>query len=150
MLGALVSSRYRYTEERIDAGNAYILGWFDTLRSTDRSVSEEVSHKLRDWKSDQQALKHRFDANRDGELDENEWMLARQQAHSEVVQERAQRSAESDIHIVRAGGHDRHPFLISAKPQFQLTGRYRRYAAFSMAGSVLAAGFLAWMLVVRF
>jgi hypothetical protein len=150
LLGALAGRRYRYTEERIDEGHAYILGWFDTLRSTDTPVSEEVSQTLRDWKQDQDELNRRFDTNRDGRLDEGEWQKARQEAHRQVVQGRAQRSAEADVHIVRATDHDRHPFLISAKPQTLLTGRYRRNAALSLAGSVFAAGFLAWMLVVRF
>lgn len=150
LFGGLVGTRYRYTEERLDEGSAYILGWFDSVHSTDQSVSEEVSNRLRSWKHDQEELKRRFDNNRDGRLDEDEWQQARQQAQRQVVQDRAERSAQAAVHIVRATDHDRHPFLISAKPQFLLTGRYRRRAVFSLAGSVLAAGFLAWMLVVRF
>ena len=75
---------------------------------------------------------------------------AREAAHRRVVQDRAARSAEAEIHVLRAGDHGSHPFLISAKPQSSLVGRYRRRALFSLFGSVAAAGFLAWMLVVRF
>jgi len=150
LLGGLIGTRYRYTEERIDVGSAYILGWFDTVHSTDQPVSAEVSQRLRNWKNNQEALKQRFDKNRDDRLDEGEWQQARLEAHRQVVQERAERSAQSDVHVVRASGHDGHPFLISAKPQFLLTDRYRRNAVLSLAGSVVAAGFLAWMLVVRF
>jgi len=149
LLGMLVGRRYRYTEERIDPGPLYVLGWFDTLRSTDRSVSEEVSRLLRDWKQDQASLNARFDNNRDGRIDADEWQQARRAAQREVVQDRAARSAQADVNIVRASGHDRYPFLISARAQRSLTGRYRRNAVFSLLGSVLAAGALAWMLVVR-
>jgi hypothetical protein len=150
LFGVVFGRRYRYTEERIDPGSLYVLGWFDTLRSTDQSVSEEVSKLLRDWKQDQTGLKQRFDKNGDGSIDADEWQQVRQVAHREVVQDRAARSAQADVNIVRASGHDRHPFLISARPQQSLSSRYRRYAVFSLLGSVLAVGLLAWMLVVRF
>jgi len=150
LFGGLIGKRYRYTEERIDAGPVYVLGWFDTVRSTDASVSEEVATLLRDWKQDQDGLKQRFDRNRDGVIDESEWTVVRQHAHREVLQDRAVRSSQDEVHCVRASGHDRYPYLISAKPQFLLTGRYRRHAVFSLLGSVALTGFLAWMLVVRF
>ncbi|HHJ17427.1 MAG TPA: E3 ubiquitin--protein ligase [Gammaproteobacteria bacterium] len=149
LLGMLVGRRYRYTEERIDPGSLYVLGWFDTLRSTDQSVGAEVSGLLRDWKQDQATLNARFDKNRDGQIDADEWQQARKAAQREVVQDRAARSAQAAVNIVRASGHDRYPFLISAKPQQSLSSRYRRNAIFSLLGSVFAAGVLAWMLVVR-
>ena len=127
LLGGMLGARYRYTEERIDTGSVYLLGWFDTIRSTDRSVREEVAVLLRQWKQNPSGLKQRFDKNRDGDLDESEWQQAREAAHHQVLQDRAGRSAQDDVHIMRAGGHDGHPYLISAKPQFQLTGRYRRH-----------------------
>jgi hypothetical protein len=150
LFGALVGKRYRYTEERIDGGSLYVLGWFDTLRSTDSTVSEDVGALLRRWKQDQHGLRQRFDSDGDGRINENEWTQARQAAHREVVQARAARSAEPELHCVRAGGHDSHPYLISARPQARLSGRYRRFAAFSLLGAVLAAALLAWMLAVRF
>jgi hypothetical protein len=148
--GVLVGTRYRYTEERIDNERLYILGWFDTLRSTDQSVSAELSKLLKSWKQDQQQLLQRFDENNDGRIDEHEWQQARDTAHRQVVQDRAARSAQAATNVLRDSGHTSHPFLISAKPQYLLAGRYRRHALFSLLGSLVASGFLAWMLVVRF
>lgn len=148
--GELIGKRYRYTEERIEDGDVYILGWFDTLRSTDTSLSEELSGLLRSWKQDRPELLSRFDANGDGRIDENEWQRARQTARRQLIEDRAVRSAQPATNVVRDSGHDRYPFLISARPQFQLGERYRRHALFALIGSVAAAGLLAWMLAVRF
>lgn len=150
LFGELLGKRYRYTEERIDRGVVYVLGWFDTLRSTDTPVDAEVGGLLRTWKQDQDTLLQRFDSDGNGFLDQGEWQNARQQAHRQVLQNRAERSAEPAVNVVRDTGHDRHPFLISAKPQFLLTDRYRRHALYSLLGSVVAVGVLAWMLAARF
>ncbi len=147
--GALLGTRYRYTEERIDAGHIYVLGWFDTLRSTDRPVGEELAMVLKHWKQDQPELLRRFDDNGDGHIDAGEWHSARQKAHRQVLADRAERSAQPAINIVRAGEHDTHPFLISARPQWLLSDRYRRHALLALVGSLAAAGLLAWMLVAR-
>ncbi len=148
--GGLLGSRYRYTEERIEAGDVYVLGWFDTVRSTDTALGEEMAGLLKRWKQDQPGLLRRFDRNGDGRIDEQEWQGARQAARRELIRDRAVRSAEPASNVVRASGFDRYPFLISARPQHLLGNRYRRHALFALVGSVAAAGLLAWMLTVRF
>jgi hypothetical protein len=148
--GALLGTRYRYTEERLDAGDVYVLGWFDTLRSTDNSLDEELVMVLKNWKQDQPELVRRFDNNGDGHIDASEWQNARQTAHRQVLADRAERSAQPAINVVRASEHDAYPFLISARPQWLLSDRYRRHAVLALVGSVAAAGLLAWMLVARF
>jgi hypothetical protein len=150
IFGALLASRFRYTEERIDAGDVYVLGWFDTLRSTDQSVSEELGVLLKKWKQDQPGLLRRFDTNGNGRVDAHEWERARQMAHRAVLEDRAGRSAQPAINIVRASEHGDQPFLISARPQWLLSDRYRRRALLALIGSLAAAGFLAWMLVMRY
>lgn len=147
--GALIGTRYRYTEERIDGGDVYVLGWFDTLRSTDHSVSEELSGVLKAWKRDQTALLRRFDENSDGRIDADEWQAARQAAHREVLVDRAARSSEPATNVLRASGQDGYPFLISARPGFLLSDRYRRRGWLALLGSLAAAGLLAWMIAVR-
>jgi hypothetical protein len=54
------------------------------------------------------------------------------------------------VYSVRSSEHDGQPFLISARPQWLLSDRYRRHALLALIGSVSAAGLLAWMVVVRF
>lgn len=149
LLGLLTGGRYRYIEERIDGGELYVLGWFDTLRSTDTPAGEELALLLRDWKRDQPELLRRFDRNANGYIDENEWQAARQHAHRQVLADRAVRSAQPDTHVIRAGSHSHPPFLISARPESRLGSRYRRHALLALLGSLLTASLLAWMLAVR-
>ena len=150
LFGGLIGKRYRYQERRINAGYLYLLGWFDTVRSTDISVSDEVTNMLRQWKSNQGDLKDRFDSNGDGRIDEAEWEQARQSAHREVLEDRAQRSAEAALNCVRSGESDRHPFLMAARHESLLASRYRRRALFSLTGFSLACVVLLVMLSVRF
>jgi hypothetical protein len=51
---------------------------------------------------------------------------------------------------VRAGESDRHPFLIAARPQPLLSGRYRRRALAALAGFAIACAALLVMFSVRF
>jgi hypothetical protein len=126
-----------------------VLGWFDSVRSTDRTVSEELSTVLKGWKQDQAELLRRFDNNADGHIDEVEWQAARQTAHRQVLADRAARSAQPATNVISAGNHSQLPFLISARPEMVLSGRYRRNALLALLGSLLAASLLAWMLAVR-
>lgn len=148
--GLLTGGRYRYTEERIEAGDLYVIGWFDTLHGNDRPLGEELSATLRRWKQDQPELLRRFDHNADGRIDEQEWQRARRTARREVLTERAGRSVMPATHIVRASRHGQHPYLISARSQSLLSRRFRRRALLALAGSLAGASLLAWMLAVRF
>lgn len=150
VFGMLVGKRFRYTEERIDAGEIYILGWFDTVRGAQTSVAEDVSQLLREWKKNPKLLHQRFDNNRDGVLDETEWHQARQAALRQVSRERAERAVQAGVNSLRVSEHDGQPFLISAKPQFLMTGRYRRYALFSLLGAMAGTALVVWMLALRF
>jgi hypothetical protein len=150
MFGPVFGKRFRYTEERIDAGEVYILGWFDTVRGSETSISQDVSALLREWKRDPKLLNQRFDSNSDGVLDEAEWHQARQAARRQASRERAERAVQAEINQLRASEHDGQPFLISAKPQFLITERYRRYALFSLLGALLVTAVLAWILTARF
>jgi hypothetical protein len=150
LFSELVGTRYRYTEERIEAGDVYLIGWFDTLRSTDTPLKQELAGRLKIWKRDQAELLRRFDNNGDGRIDADEWQQVRRTARNELVQDRAARSAQAATNVVRHSGHDRYPFLISARPQQLLGERYRRHALFALIGSVATAGLLAWMLTVRY
>ena len=149
-LFGFAGKRYRYTEERIEAGPIYVIGWFDTRRSTDVPLREEVSLRLRNWKQDGGALKERFDWNRDGRIDAQEWQKARAAAQREVLQDRAKRSAEAVVSCVRAADIDGYPFLISASPQFELIVGYRRKARYFLLGFIVASLALGWLVLNRF
>mgnify|MGYP001224419343 CR=1 FL=1 len=85
---AQVGQQYRYSEQRIVAGDPlYALGDFTTHGGVDPSIDRpgEIAALLRIWKKDREQLLQRFDENKDGEIDLKEWEQARQAA--EIVVE---------------------------------------------------------------
>lgn len=142
--------RYRYTEDLLDAGDVYLLGWFETRGSTGPDLDEEVAALLRAWKVDQNDLKRRFDADRDGRLDADEWERARIAARGQVLRARAERLVEPAVQWLRKPGDDSQPYLISGRAQRLVSGRYRRLAGAALAGSLAATAVLTWVLSARF
>ncbi len=149
------SGRRRYREERIDAGMPlFALGLLHNTGNFDNSadLEQEVGDLLVEWKKDQTELKRRFDLNHDGEIDQQEWMLARQQARREVLKRRSEEQSAPDepINIMRRTGDPNRPYLLSTCAQGTLARTYRLramlYIALFLAGGVVAI----WLLNHRF
>ncbi len=131
----VVGGRYRYTEERIYAGDRiYAIGHFRTEGEPERRRARSVltSGLLRRWKTSRRNLLARFDRNGDGTIDAQEWALARQAAQREAAVTERVRRLRGTPHTLARSREARHPFLISSLPQFELASRYRRYAALSL------------------
>ncbi len=136
---------YRYTEWKlINSDSLYVIGEFRTKSGTVEFDSRaELNALLAEWKQDKPALHARFDLNNDGELDMNEWMLARQAAKREVAKKKLAAQARPDIHIL-AQPRDGKLFLISNLTPEKLS---RRYLFWSWAHVVIffgALGVLGW------
>ncbi|MEQ1590490.1 MAG: hypothetical protein ABL902_09075 [Gallionella sp.] len=131
----------RFTEWKlIIPDSLYLLGEFQT-----RSIALTFDHKtelnalLAEWKKDMPALHKRFDLNNDGELDMNEWLLARQAAKREVNQRMREAQAQPDLNILRKP-RDSRLFLISNIHPDKLL---RRYFFWSWAHVAIFLGCLA-------
>ena len=77
----------RYSEWLIlENDPLYALGEFSTRQSapTAKDAHDDVGNLLAAWKSDMPDLLRRYDLNRDGRLDFEEWMLARADAKRQV------------------------------------------------------------------
>jgi hypothetical protein len=74
------------------------------------TVSEKVSAILKEWKQDPDALLQRFDANRDGRVDEAEWQAARDAARAEA-REALKKAGPTRV---LARSKDGRPFVVSA------------------------------------
>lgn len=118
---------YRIEEELLlyDAA-LYVLGEFGTRGGALSRFDEraEIGDLLEDWKQDPIELHRRFDLDRDGRVDEQEWLLARAAAQREVA---ARRQAILDTppdHILFRPRNGR-PYLISNHPPEKLVNRYR-------------------------
>ena len=75
-------------------------------------VDGDISKLLAGWKQDQNSLLQRFDLNRDGRIDLQEWELARRQARREVEAARLEKSMAEGTHTLRQP-QDGRLFLLS-------------------------------------
>lgn len=120
---------YRYTEWKlINDDSLYVIGEFHTRSGAvefDRQA--EIKALLAQWKQDRQTLHARFDLNGDGELDMNEWMLARQAARREAAKKQREAEAQPDTHVI-GQPHDGKLFLISNLTPEKLSRRYLFWA----------------------
>lgn len=117
---------YRYTEWILLRSDIiYALGQFRTFGGSSVTLdsNEEIKNVLAEWKQNMPDLKKRFDLNNDGQLDMQEWMLARQAAKREAAKRMAAERAQPDInYLVRP--QDGRLFLISNLPENNLERRY--------------------------
>ena len=97
----------------------------------------DTSALLREWKRDQNRLLDRFDSNRDGSIDVDEWEIIRQAAAQEIDRQHGELRVRPDIHILRRP-QDGRPLLISTRDPVRLARWYRWWSWFHL--SVFVAG----------
>lgn len=117
---------YRYTEWLLlQQDNLYVLGQFRTFggSTAETDTNEEMKEVLTEWKENMPELRKRFDLNGDGQLDMQEWMLARQAARREAAKRIDALHAEADVNYLLQPPDGR-LFLISNLPQENLERRY--------------------------
>jgi hypothetical protein len=141
-------SRYRYRESRLDVGaTTYAIGWFHSDTGADpRSVSDEVTALLREWKREPRTLLRRFDRDGNGALSLEEWERAREEAHRQVVEERGRRAALPGIHMLTAP-RDGRPLLLAAGSAQQLARHYRLRATAGLAVFLGCTCAAAWAII---
>lgn len=130
---------HRYMQALLIEGEPiYVIGNFRTLSgdSLDLSLTEDVKHLLAEWKQDMPRLLARFDANRDGVLDLNEWQEARAQARHEVEQNHRELRAAPETNLL-GRPDDGRLFLISSLPPEKIERHYR-YWAYAHTAAFLA------------
>ena len=78
---------HRYVEEYLPVGKPlYLIGYLDTLHhyNTEHALQKDTTDLLIAWKKNQSQLHARFDKNRSGDIDLDEWEVARREARREV------------------------------------------------------------------
>jgi hypothetical protein len=100
-----------------------------TLRAADGTLDRrtDLSALLREWKEDRAALLRRFDTNRDGDIDLQEWQGAVRAAEREVDAKHREMRLQPGIHLLRAPADGR-PFLLSNRDPDELRQRFKRLA----------------------
>jgi hypothetical protein len=149
------ANRFRFTEQRIVSGEPiYALGLLKNLGSLGGSstIDAEVRGLLQNWKRNQAELKQHFDLNKDGRIDQREWMLARAQARRDVLKQRREvtQRFNDGINIISRTGDRARPFLLSAFPQSELITRYRIWAGLYFAGFFFLGCTALWVFNERF
>lgn len=119
---------HRYVEEYLPAGKLlYVLGQLDTRHDVldEDAINKLLSKKLADWKANKQQLLNRFDQNRDGIIDLDEWEQARQEAHECLLAQHAMQAHTGSFILKKPT--DNHLFLISAQSPQQLRDSYKNW-----------------------
>lgn len=141
---------YRYSERLISYGSLlYAIGQFQTqIASRQDDENFDVAELLSKWKADKRDLLRRFDANEDGEIDLDEWEVARKAAIRQVRAEQVERSVQPDLNILNRPRHSR-PFILSTQDEHRLT-RGLRWGGLAMvwSGFVMAIG-VTFVMMVR-
>jgi hypothetical protein len=138
----------RYTEWKLIQHDViYVIGQFRTLGGSTLEFDSRAALNalLAEWKEDMPALLARFDLNKDGVLDMDEWSLAREAAKREVEKMLKEVQAQPDTNFLGQPPDGRF-FLISNLPQTKLT---RRYLLWTVTHLVIFFGSLAglgWVL----
>lgn len=139
---------YRYTEWKLlQFDTLYVIGQFRTAGGSSVTLDSnaEIKAVLAEWKQDTPSLHARFDLDNDGQLDMQEWMLARRAAGRAAEKNMAAARAEPDIHILEQP-QDQRLFLISNLPQSKLERRYWIWAWLHPIIFISALGAISWVL----
>lgn len=141
---------FRYSEKLILIGEPlYATGWFRTQTAIlDLNESRDVSELMAEWKNDKYNLLKRFDANGDGQIDMQEWEVARRAALEQVRSEHVERSLDPDLHVL-SKPPDRRPFILSTLTQKTMTRRYRIWATLCLMAAIGLMGFSSHILHLR-
>lgn len=144
----LSGGRYRYTEYRLQSHEPVCaLGEFRSLGGVGAEDPDSaVTELLHEWKQDQKTLLERFDRDRDGVLNSDEWELARAAARQQVVGSMLAKPPTPVLSVLSKPADGR-AFLLSASDGASLARRLRRQALTGFAACVGSSAALAWMVV---
>lgn len=142
---------YRYTECRLhDYDPIYAVGQFNRLgESEPLGVNEATRDLLARWKRDRGGLLQRFDADRNGKIDMEEWENARQAAEREVLATWGEQHQQPEMNLLQKPARGR-PFVLSATTQEELIMGHRDKARLGIAGFLCFGLALAWAVSQRF
>lgn len=131
---------YRCTEALIlPQERIYVIGEFSTVggATVDLNLDRDVGELLAKWKLDKPTLLARFDVNKDGQINEQEWMLARGQARRDVRKTQNEIRSQPGTNMLHQP-RDGRLFLISNIAPEKLERRYKFWAWLHLAVLIAA------------
>jgi hypothetical protein len=149
--GLLGGKHYRYTEERLHAGEPlYAIGDFHTSGGASQAwdIERAQGAVIREWKTDYAGLLQRFDSDSNGQLDEREWNRVRLAARLEAEDRQRDASVAPSLDHLRKPTETA-PFLLSSHGEDELARSFYWQAAggavICIAGAVATAWLLRWL-----
>jgi len=142
---------YRYTEAVImDGDPLYAIGRFHTVGPGEKAatIRELTGAILREWKQRPDTLRERFDRDRDGAIDVDEWQHARAAAEELATREYAEQFNRQELHSLKKPADGR-LFLLSNLEEFGLLRRYRWRMRLAFLASIVLGAAVAVMLSTR-
>ncbi len=142
------NGRYRYTEERLHAGEPlYAIGHFSTAGGGRQGLDLATAQGavIREWKADFVGLLQRFDRDGSGQLEEQEWRHVQLAARLEAEQRHQHASLEPDQHRL-AKPSESQPFILSSHGEDEVARRFRWQAVGSGLLCMAGALTVAWLL----
>jgi len=143
---ARTCARYRYTELRLTIDESlYAIGEFKSVGVDYRKeVDQSVHDFLNKLKRDKNKLAE-YDANQDGTIDQEEWEVARKDAHHAALQKQLSNPLPKSTHLLRKPESKlQQPFLLSAKSESHLARNSRIFSY------VLATAFIVLIVGIFF
>lgn len=142
-----VKDNARHTEWILLAGDPiYALGEFRSIGggTLELDARADVNSLLAEMKKDQATLLARFDLDGDGQIDLDEWALARQAARREVDKLHRAARNEADVHTLRRPASGQIYLISNLEPE-RIARRYLYWSAFHLLVFFAAIGALPWI-----
>lgn len=150
--GLFSGGRYRYTEERMHPKDQlFALGLFNTVGGAggEFNIDDDVRALLKEWKQDSEALLKKYDKNKDGQIDMEEWQAVRQDALNHAMANHAERKTAPPVNMMTKTCDRRRPYLLSAVSQEALIKRYHFFSIGLISLFFICGAFATWFISLR-
>lgn len=126
--------QYKHVEEQLfPSDSIYVLGEFSTVGGANSTfdLKSDMNALLAQWKQDRPTLLKRFDLDGDGEVDLDEWQLARNAARREIEKQHRELRLQTGVHVMRRPKSGQ-LYLLSNLSPHQLNRKYTLWSWFHL------------------
>jgi len=138
---------YKYVESQLfSLDKIYALGEFSTIGGANSQfdLKADIQALLAEWKKDYPQLLKQFDLNGNGEIDLQEWQLARNAAKREVEKQHRELRLQTGVHVMRLPKSGQ-LYLLSNLSPHQLHLRYTLWSLFHLVMFFAGVGGAVWV-----
>lgn len=146
-----VSPPRRYSEQLIRAGDPlYAIGFFKTVADIEQQTTrQQVAELLRQWKQDPNQLQHRYDLDRNQQLDAQEWEQARLDAEKQVRRDQGAQTKYESLSVMMSSDVSDQAYILSSEPEHVLVRQYQWRAFKSLVWFFISGVIAVWAFNIR-